>query len=250
MIVSAMTARQVFGAADPIGRSITLPILADAPNSPADHAPVTVVGVVDDVKYSGLDVPADGVIYRPFAQQPFPQMFLVARTPKDVAGMEDAVRRAIADVDRSIVVYFVNTVPGLVSEATVLPRFRTTVLAGLAGLTAALAAIGLYGVVAYMVAQRTSEIGIRMALGAGVGDVMLMVLRQGMVLAVAGLTIGLLGARALAGVMRSMLYGVQPADGASFVSAAALLVIVTFLASYIPARRAARVDPLVALRCE
>jgi putative ABC transport system permease protein len=250
MIVSAMTARQVFGAADPIGRSITLPILADAPNSPADHAPVTVVGVVDDVKYSGLDVPADGVIYRPFAQQPFPQMFLVARTPKDVAGMEDAVRRAIADVDRSIVVYFVNTVPGLVSEATVLPRFRTTVLAALAGLTAALAAIGLYGVVAYMVAQRTSEIGIRMALGAGVGDVMLMVLRQGMLLAAAGMTIGLLAARALAGILRSMLYGVEPTDGASFAFAGVLLVAVTLLASYIPARRAARVDPLVALRCE
>ena len=110
MIISAVTARQIFGDADPIGRSLTLPILTSNPNVPADHGPVTVVGVVDDVKYSGLEVPADGVIYRPFAQQPYPLMFIVVRTPTEVAGMEQALRREIANVDRLVVVHAVNTI--------------------------------------------------------------------------------------------------------------------------------------------
>jgi putative ABC transport system permease protein len=250
MIITAVTARQIFGDADPIGRTVTLPILTSNPNVPADHGPVTVIGVVDDVKYSGLDVPADGVIYRPFAQQPFPLMFIVVRTQTDVAGLENAIRREISNVDRLVVVHAVNTVTGLISDAAAQPRLRATTFIGLAGLTVALAAVGLYGVVAYMVTQRTSEIGIRMALGADAGSIMGMVLREGMLLALAGVSAGLLSARALAGILRSLLYGVQPTDTLSFVGAAAVLLLVTFLASYIPARRATRVDPLVALRCE
>ena len=123
-------------------------------------------------------------------------------------------------------------------------------LLGLSGLALALAAIGLYGVVAYTVAQRTAEIGIRIALGAAATDILRMVLREGMLLAAIGAAVGLVSARALTRVLQSLLYGIQPTDILSFVGAAVILLLVTFLASYIPARRATRVDPLVALRCE
>jgi putative ABC transport system permease protein len=250
MIITAVTAQQIFGRADPIGRTLTLPILTSNPNVPADHGPVTVVGVVDDVKYSGFEAPADGVIYRPFAQQPYPLMFIVVRTQTEVASLEKALRREIASVDRLIVVHTVNTVTGLISDAVAQPRFRATVLFSLAGLTVALAAVGLYGIVAYMVTQRTSEIGIRMALGADAGRVMRMVLREGMLLALVGVSTGLVTASALTRILGNLLYGVQPTDTLSFVGAATTLLLVTFLASYIPARRATRIDPLVALRCE
>jgi putative ABC transport system permease protein len=250
MIMSAVTARQIFGAVDPIGRTVAIPILTFTANGLAGNAPVTVIGVVDDVKYSGFETPADGVIYRPFAQQPYQVMFIVARTAHDLAGMESALRREITSVDPTIVIHAVYTVDGLVSEAVAQPRFRTMVLLGLAGLALTLAAIGLYGVVAYTVAQRTAEIGIRMALGAAAADVVRMVLREGMLLALIGVTIGLASARAVTRVLQTLLYGVQPTDALSFVVAAATLLLVTFLASYIPARRATRIDPLVALRCE
>jgi putative ABC transport system permease protein len=177
-------------------------------------------------------------------------MFVVARTIDDLAGMESALRREIAGVDPTIVIYAVNTVDGLVSEAIAQPRFRTMVLSGLAAVALTLAAVGLYGVVAYTVAQRTAEIGIRIALGATAANVVRMVLREGMLLVLVGLAIGVGSALALTRILRNLLYGVQPTDMLSFVGAAATLLLVTFLASYIPARRATRVDPLAALRCE
>ena len=228
----------------------SIPILTFNREDRADNAPVTVIGIVDDVKYSGFEAPADGVIYRPFAQQPSPIMFVVARTIDDLAGMESALRREIAGVDPTIVIYAVNTVDGLVSEAIAQPRFRTMVILGLAAVALTLAAVGLYGVVAYTVAQRTAEIGIRIALGATAADVVRMVLREGMLLVLVGLAIGVGSALALTRILRNLLYGVQPTDMLSFVGAAATLLLVTFLASYIPARRATRVDPLAALRCE
>jgi putative ABC transport system permease protein len=250
MIMSANTARQIFGDRDPIGRSVALPILTGNPNGRAGNAPVTVVGIVDNVKYSGLDTPPDGVIYRPFAQQPWQTMFIVLRTGRDIEGLDASLRRAIAAVDRSTVVYSIDTLDGLVSTAAAQPRFRTVVLLALAGLTLALAAVGLYGVVAYAVVQRMAEIGIRMALGAAAGDVMRLVLREGLILASTGIALGLLVARALTRVVANLLYGVQPVDLASFVGAAAVLLLVTIVASYIPARRAVRIDSLVALRSE
>ena len=250
MIMSANTARQIFGDRDPIGRSVALPILTSNPNGRAANAPVTVVGIVDNVKYSGLDRPPDGVIYRPFAQQPWDPIFIVVRTARDIDGLEATLRREIATVDRSTVMYSVDTLDSLVSTAAAQPRFRTVVLMALAGLALALAAVGLYGVVAYAVLQRTAEIGVRMALGAAAGEVVRLVLREGLILASTGIALGLLVARVLTRVVANLLYGVPPTDLMSFVGAAAVLLLVTIVASYIPARRASRIDPIVALRQE
>ena len=250
MIMSANTARQIFGEGDPIGRSVALPMLTGTPSGRAGNAPVTLVGIVDNVKYSGLETPPDGVIYRPFAQQPWHTMFIVVRTPRDVEGLDASLRRDIAAIDPSIVVYSVDTLDRLVSAAAAQPRFRTVVLTTLAGLTLVLAAVGLYGVVAYAVVQRTPEIGVRMALGATASSVMRLVLREGIILASVGIVVGLAGARVLARVLANLLYGVQPTDLASFAGAAAVLLLVTLVASYIPARRTVRIDPLVALRSE
>jgi putative ABC transport system permease protein len=248
MIMSANTAHDVFGAGDPIGRSMTLPMIGGTAH--AAPASVRLIGIVDNVKYSGLDAPPDGVIYRPFAQQPWPSMFIVVRTARDLPGMDAALRREIAAVDRSIVVYSVNTIDGLVSDAAARPRFRTVVLGALAGLALVLAAVGLYGVVAYTVAQRTAEIGIRMALGAASGDVLRLVLREGLALAAGGIAVGLVCARVLTQGVASLLYGVPPTDRLSFIAAPALLLVVTIVASYVPARRALRIDSLHAIRCE
>src|SRR5439155_6592259 len=136
----------------------------------------------------------------------------------------------------------------VVSNAVAQPRFRTVLLSSLAGLALVLAAIGLYGVIAYSVAQRTNEIGVRMALGAGRADVMTLVLGEGIRLALAGVALGLVGAFALARALAALLYGVTATDGVSFAFASAFLLLVAIAASYVPARRATKVDPLVALR--
>ena len=141
-----------------------------------------------------------------------------------------------------------HTADGAVADAVAEPRFRTTSLAGLAALGLALAAVGVYGVVAYSVSQRTVEIGIRMALGATRADVMAMVLMQGLQLAAAGVALGLAVSAALVRTLSALLYGVAPTDAWSFGGAAGVLVAVTLVASYLPARRAMRVDPMIALR--
>lgn len=247
MIVSASTARQFFGTRDPIGRAVPLPILTGQPGRMAS-APVTVVGVVDDVKYSGIERPADAVIYRPFAQQPWPSLYIVMRTAASAPGLASAVRRELAAVDPGIGVQAIDTLDGLIANAVAQPRFRAMVLIGLATLAIALAAIGLYGVVSYTAAQRTTEIGIRMAVGADQRDVIRLVLREGLVMAAAGIVAGAIAARALTGTIVSLLYGIQPTDTVSYVGGAALLMILTMVASYVPARRASRIDPLAALR--
>jgi len=247
MILTRSTARQLLGDLDPIGRTLSLPILT--PNGMASGA-VTVVGVVDDVKYSGLETPANAVIYRPFAQQPWPSMFIVARTAQAIESFETTLGREIAAVDPDIGIQFVDTLASMMSTATAQPRFRAVVLVAVAALSLVLAAVGLYGVVAYTVAQRTSEIGIRMALGAATGDVVRLVLREGMGLAAVGLVLGLAAARVLARLVGGLLFGIQPTDAVSFAAAAGVLLAIAMLASYLPARRASRVDPLIALRAE
>jgi predicted permease len=247
MILTRSTARQLLGDVDPIGRTISLPILT--PNGTTNGS-VAVVGVVDDVKYSGLETPANAVIYRPFAQQPWPSMFIVARTAREIENFAPTLGREIAAVDPDVGIQFVNTLASMISDATAQPRFRAVVFIAIAALALTLAAVGLYGVVAYAVAQRTGEIGIRMALGAASGDVVRLVLREGMWLAAIGLALGIGAARMLAQFVGSLLFGIQPTDAVSFVAAAALLLAIAMLASYLPARRASRVDPLIALRSE
>jgi ABC-type antimicrobial peptide transport system permease subunit len=249
MIVSASTARQLFGTRDPIGRAVPLPILTGQPGRSAP-APVTVVGVVDDVKYSGIETPPNAVIYRPFAQQPWPSMFIVVRTSDETSNVAPSLRREIAAVDPSIGVMTIDTLDGFIANAVAQPRFRAIVLVSLSALAIALAGVGLYGVVSYMVAQRTAEIGIRLAVGAGQGHVIRLVLREGLWMATTGIIAGAIAARALTGVIAGLLYGVPATDPVSYGGGATLLLTLTLLACYVPARRASRIDPLTALRQE
>jgi putative ABC transport system permease protein len=243
-IMTAATARDLIGEGDPIGRNIELASTREG------HVQATVVGIVGDIKYSGLDAAAGGTIYRPFAQQSWPTLFVLARTSGDPTALLPQIRRTIGGVDRAVSIVSMNTIDGFIADATAQPRFRTFVLIGLASLAVALAAVGVYGVVAYAVSQRTTEIGIRMALGATRADVVGLVIRDAIGMAgaglVAGVALSVLAARALG----SLLYGVGPTDAASFIGSAIALVAVTMAATYMPARRAARVDPIVALRDE
>jgi len=246
-IVTESTAHQLFGDRPPVGRVIHLPAVTDA--GPGNQA-VTIVGVVDDVRYSGLAIPPNGVIFRPFAQQPWSSMFIVAGTTGDPRTFAATLRRAITDADPSIAIYSVDTMDALVGEAVAQPALRASVLGSLAATALVLAGLGLYGVIALSVSQRTREIGIRMALGGTRRKIAALVLRETTRLAGVGL-LGGLGAAAVASRgLRSLLYGVQPDDVWSFAVAAIAIALTALWATAVPIRRASRVDPMTALRAE
>jgi predicted permease len=247
MIMSAGTAQHFFGDGDPLGQTLHLPVFRDGAQR---NATMTLVGVIGDVKYSGLDRAADNAVYRPFAQQPWPNVFLVARTASNPAAITTTLQRQIAGVDRAIAVSSVSTLGDVVLDAAAQPRFRTLLLGTLAALALALAAVGLYGVVSYSVSQRNAEIGLRLALGATARDVMGMIVGEGFALGAAGVVIGVAGAYALSRTLQALLYGVAPTDPASFVFASAVVFLFSLVASYLPARRATRIDPATALRAE
>jgi putative ABC transport system permease protein len=177
-------------------------------------------------------------------------MFVLARTVGDPAAVSRSIASAASGVDSGIAIAEVSTLDGMVSDAASQPRFRTVLLASCATLALVLAAAGLYGVIAYTVSRRTTEIGIRMALGAGTADIIVMVVGEGVRLSIVGIVIGIAAALALTRLVSSLLYGVAPADPVSFVISAVVLLAIALLSSYLPARRAAEVDPLVALRAE
>ena len=203
-----------------------------------------------NISFKGLAEPAEPTLYVPFAQQPWPTAFLVARTMGEPTAIAADLRHAIGEVDRQIGVVSVRTLDEVLSQETAQPGFRTAVLAAVAGLAVALAAIGLSGVVGYSVSKRTAEIGVRVALGAGGGDILWMVLREGLLLGAVGGAVGLAAAVALTRLLASFLFGVTATDPLSFALAATFLVAVVLAASYLPARRAARIDPTAALRAE
>jgi putative ABC transport system permease protein len=245
MILSAQMARRFFGSRDPLGQ--TLPV---GQTGEPDRKNVTIIGVVGDVHYVGLDAAAGSTFYVPFAQMPLSSPFIVARTAGDPEIAVATMQRAVTGVDPDILIIGARTLDGFVSAATAQPRYRTLLLVAIAALAFIVAAIGLYGVTTYSVAQRTNEIGIRVAVGATPARIAALVLREGLTLALAGTIIGVAGAYMLRGLLAALLYGITPADPLSFILASACLLVVAALASYLPARRAARVDPLVALRAE
>ncbi len=247
MIMTADAARHFFGDGDPLGRTLSLPVFRDGKTT---NASMTLVGVIADVKYSGLERPADNAIFRPYAQQPWPNVYLIARTSGDTSSLLAAVQRRIAGVDPAVVVSKVSTLDDVVLDAAAQPRLRTLLTAGLAGLTLALAAVGLYGVISRSVTQRTNEIGIRMALGATPRNIIVLVLREGMTMAAAGVALGTAISYAGARTMATLLYGVAPTDAVSFALASGCLLLFALIASYLPTRKATRVDPVVALRAE
>jgi putative ABC transport system permease protein len=245
MIMSADTARMLFTRGNPLGRTLSLPSTVKRGSNL-----VTLVGVIANVKYSGLDAAPNGAIYVPYTQQPWPSMFVLARTVGDPNGVGRAIAAAATAVDPGITIAEVSTLDGMVSDAASQPRFRTVLLMSCAALALVLAAAGLYGVIAYTVSRRTTEIGIRMALGASTADVIVMVVGEGARLSVAGLVIGVAAAAAFTRLMSGLLYGVAPADPTSFVIAAAVMLAIALVSTCLAARRAADVDPLVALRAE
>jgi putative ABC transport system permease protein len=214
----------------------------------------TIVGVVEDTKNAGMDKPAGPELY--FQVRQVADQFLggnvnfVVRAANDSAPLEGSIRNAVRELDSTLPVYNLWSMNELVSKSMVQPRFLALLLATFSGIALFLAAIGIYGVMAYSVAQRTQEIGVRMALGARPLHVLRLVLKQSLLMLLIGTVIGLAGAFALTRLMRTLLFEVTATDPLTYVSVIGLLVVVALLACYIPARRAAKVDPLIALRYE
>jgi predicted permease len=242
IILSQSLARILYPGQDPLGRHVPLPFLS---------GPSTVVGVVDDVRRQGLDEAVRPQLYVPYQQMSIGLMTLVVRTSAGVPqSLAAAVRKRVLTVDPDQPVYDVMTMEERVDGSVAPRRFTLMLLAGLALLALLLAAGGVYGVIAQLVAQRTREVGIRMALGAQRRDVLRLFVTQGMVLATCGVATGLLAALGLTRLMASLLFGITASDPFTFVMVAVVLTSVTLLASWLPARRATAVDPLVAVRSE
>jgi predicted permease len=207
-----------------------------------------VVGVLGDVKNTGAAADTHVEIYIPFAQLPWASMNLLVRTAGDPHGYVAAIRRSVLAIDKDQPVTKVMSMEEVLAEGARQPRFVTTLLGGLAAIALVLAIVGIYGAVAYSVSQRTQEMGIRTALGAERRDILRLVLRQGLTPACMGIALGVAASLALTRLMTNMLYHVSTTDPAAFAGGAALFAIVSLLASYLPALRATRVDPMVALR--
>ena len=245
-VISETMARRYFPHQDPIGKRLK----ESGPDMPNPY--MEIVGVVGDAKYIGLDAPPEPVYYHPYAQNFSPRLHLVVRASISggAAALAPLVRGEVRAVDADVVVSEVRTLEQALGESVAQPRFRTALLVLFAGIALALAAIGIYGVIAYSVAQRTHEIGVRMALGAHRGDVLRLVLGQGAALGLAGIALGLPGALALTRTLSSLLFAIQATDPLTFLSLSLVLAAVTLWASFLPAWRAARTDPQVALRYE
>jgi putative ABC transport system permease protein len=211
-----------------------------------------VIGVVDDVGQTSIDTHREPAIYQPIQQltQTFflGHMSFVVRAVDDPAPLLPEMRRALRDVDPNQPIGSIGTMESAISATVAEPLFQARLIGAFSVVALVLAAIGIYGVVAYSVAERTHEIGIRVALGAGSADVVGMVLGRLLVLLVPGVALGVLGALATTRVLSSLLFAIRPNDPATFISVAALLAAVAIVAGLAPARRASRVDPLVALR--
>jgi putative ABC transport system permease protein len=244
-LVSSTAAQRWWPNQDPIGRRVKVPGF--------DYSPQpwrTVVGVVQDVKQAALDAPATMQVYLPHAQYRIGYLTLVVRTQSDPLNLADEVRRQVMRADPQQAVSNIASMDQVLSDSVASRRFSAVLLGSLAVLGLLLASVGVYGVISYGVSQRTREIGIRVALGARRRDVLSLVVGQGMKLLLVGVGIGALSALLLTPLMSNLLFGVRPGDPVTFAGSAFFIALVAVLACYIPARRAASVDPMVALRTE
>jgi putative ABC transport system permease protein len=245
IIINETLARRYFPGEDPIGKRMTL-----EDKNPKEEDWATIVGVVKDTKPLALDGKPAPEMYLPFAQRPARSMALMIRTTNKPESVAAAVRRNVLALDRNQLAYGLRTFEGVMSEAVAKPRFRASLLGVFASVALILAMVGVYGVMSYAVTQRTREIGIRMALGAEPRDALKMVMRQGAKLAAAGVAIGSVAAAALTWLIEGLLFDLRATDPVAFVTAPLMLAGAALLACYLPARRATKVDPIVALRCE
>jgi putative ABC transport system permease protein len=239
-VISETLARRLFAGDDPIGKRI---------RSERDKTDLTIVGVVADVKQYGLETESQAAFYRSSLQNKrYDDGRWVIRTSGDPLKMLPAVRREISELKPDYKLSRVMTMEQLLADSSALRRFQTWLFGLFAAVALVIATVGIYGVISYAVSRRTHEIGIRMALGAQAGDVLRMVVSQGMRLALIGVALGVAAALALTRVMKNLLFQVSATDPATFAFIALLLVVVALIAGYIPARRATKVDPMVALR--
>jgi putative ABC transport system permease protein len=245
-MINAMVARRFFPNEDPVGKRFMFG--HPSATHPADWC--TIVGVVGDTRLYGLANPARLEVYVPLRQKPESGMALLVKSGADPAALTSAIREAVQSIDKDQPIRAISTMKELVSNSVATRRMTLVLLGLFSGLALVLGAIGIYGVISYSVAQRTHEIGIRMALGAPRRDVFRLVVVQGLKLAGIGISIGIVGAFGLARLMSSLLYGISATDFETFTGVAILLALVALLACYVPARRAMRVDPMVALRYE
>jgi putative ABC transport system permease protein len=246
VIINQSLARRFFPDQDPIGKRIKPGIDNGYKTSPLRE----IVGVVGDVRQYGLMSAPGPEVYVPLAQSPLGSMNFVVRTEVDPLSAVGAVRREMAEMDKDLPFYGVKTFNQYLGQGFAQPRFLTLLLGIFAALALGLAAIGLYGLVSYSASRRTHEIGIRMALGAEKGEVLRLVVGQGFKLTILGLAIGIAGSFAVTRFLSSLLYDVKPTDPVTFIGVALIVAGVALLASYVPARRATKVDPMVALRYE
>ena len=245
VIINQTLARNFFGGENPIGKRILLTY-----NFASGTPTREVVGVVGDVKYSGLGTASAPEVYLPESQIMTGAMTVVVRTVGEPDSLVPDLRNAVRSLDKQVPLRDVKTLDDYVSDSVATPRFDTLLLGIFAAVALFLTSVGLYGVVSYSVAQRTREIGIRVALGAQRRDISRMVIRQGILLGIIGSVAGLVGAFALRHLIASWLYGVGPADVGVLIAIAFLLIGIAFCASYAPAVRATKVDPIIALRDE
>jgi putative ABC transport system permease protein len=244
VVINETMARMYWPGESAVGKRIRLTTNSE------QHPWITVIGVVADIRHFGLDVAARPEVYRPYAVNPLGAPVLVIRTDTDAASLAQTLAAKVRSIGPDVPSYNVHLMQDLVDRTTAQRRFVMLLLAGFAGCALLLAAIGVYGMVSEAVAQRTREIGVRMALGASPQAALALVFREGAVLVGLGILLGTAGALGLTRLMTKLLFDVRPLDPVSFAGAAAALAIFAAVACYIPARRATRVDPLVALRAE
>jgi putative ABC transport system permease protein len=241
LIINEAAARQYFGGEDPIGKRVAV-------YQGGFHTGADIIGIVGDVRFGTIDSTARPDVYISYSQARQPRMMVFARTTGDPSAMVPTVRGAVRRVAPHAPVFDIRSMPARVAMASAQTRLSALLLGLFAAVALSLAVMGIYGVLSFAVAQRTGEIGIRMALGAERGRVLALVLRDAAALALIGLTIGVVAALALTRVLRTMLFEVTTTDPLTYVGMVVVLGLAVMVASWIPARRASRVDPVVALR--
>ena len=244
VLVSRILAERLFPNQDPIGRRVRLV------NPEHSGEWRTIVGIVGDVQYRELREELQPALYTPFAQTPFLWLYVMVRSTGTPDALLVSLRHVVPTVDPALTAANIRRVEDVITSSAAEPRFNMLLVSAFASLALALAAVGIYGVIGYSVAQRRHEIGVRIALGAGTRDVLRLVLKEGLALAIAGTVVGLAGAAVLTRLMSTMLFGISARDPVTFSAGALLLMGVALLACYVPARRALRVDPVTALRVE